>query len=127
MKPPAQKNTRHFRIPSKKRWSGTRLSILILAAIGICLLLAMPFLLGLDLSGQPATEPTVSPPSNNPVTSPMSNNSLPSLATSGTLDPTTFYQETLAAIHTQQAHDAVLIATQLRQQALDATATARTQ
>ncbi|KAB2858761.1 MAG: hypothetical protein F9K46_11480 [Anaerolineae bacterium] len=125
MKPPSQKNIRHTHTHSKKRRGGTRLPIFILAAIGICLLLALPFLLGLDLSGQPDAEPSA-PPRSNPVTSPISNNPLPSLV-AGTLDSTAFHQATLAAIHTQQANDAVLVATQLRQQALDATATAQTQ
>ncbi|MBZ0316589.1 MAG: hypothetical protein K8L91_09235 [Anaerolineae bacterium] len=126
MKPPSQKNTRPAHPRSKKRWGGTHLPIFILVAIGICLLLALPFLLGVDLNGRSKTEPSALPPSN-PVTSPVSNNPLPSLDTIGTPDPTTFHQETLAAIHTQQANDAVLVATQLRQQALDATATVRTQ
>ncbi|CAG0975576.1 hypothetical protein ANRL2_01985 [Anaerolineae bacterium] len=125
MKPSHPKNTRHTHTRSKKRRSRTRLPIFILAAIGICLLLALPFLLGLDLNGHSKADPSALPQSN-PVTSPISNNPLPSLA-AGTLDPTAFYQETLASIHTQQAQDAVLVATQLRQQELDATATARTQ
>lgn len=127
MKPsPTPKNTRQVHPHSKKRRGWTRLPILILAVIGICLLLAVPFLLGLDLSGQSHTEPS-SPPRANPMTSPISNNPLPSLATAGTLDPTVFYQQTLAVIHTQQAQDAVLAATQMRQQQLDATATTQTQ
>lgn len=61
MNPSAQKNTRHANDSSKKRRGGTRLSIFVLTAIGICLLLALPFLLGLDLSGQPDTEPSAPP------------------------------------------------------------------
>ena len=114
---PTQKNNRQSR---KKRRGRTRLPIFVLAAIGICLLLAIPFLLGLDLSGQSDIEPSA-PPRTNPVPSP-----LPSLA-ADMLNPTAFHQLTLASIHTQQAQNAVLAATQRRQQALDATATARTQ
>ncbi|MBI5928207.1 MAG: hypothetical protein HY862_02780 [Chloroflexi bacterium] len=109
---------------SKKRRGRMWLAILSFTTLGICLLLAMPFWLRLELGDSSDKSPVTSPHLRDTAWPPLTQPA-PSQPQVSTSNPAEIYQQTLAVAYTQQALDAVRAATAVRQAALDATATAQ--